>query len=102
VEPPNPFYGLHAAVTRQDRAGQPPGGWRASEALNLPQAFAAFTTGAAYAAHAEDKMGALTPGKWADFIIVDRDPFAIAPGDLWKVEVQETFVAGKPVFRKKR
>jgi predicted amidohydrolase YtcJ len=102
VEPPNPFYGLHAAVTRQDRDGQPPGGWRKSEALTLPQAFAAFTTGAAYAAHAEDRMGALTPGKWADFIIVDRDPFAIAPGDLWKVEVQETFVAGKPVFRKKK
>lgn len=101
VEPPNPFYGLHAAVTRQDRNGQPIGGWRASEALTLPQAFAAFTTGAAYAAHAEDKMGSLTPGKWADFIIVDRDPFAIAPGDLWKVGVQETFVAGKSVFRKK-
>lgn len=102
VEPPNPFYGLHAAVTRQDRSGQPPGGWRPSEALTLPQAFAAFTTGAAYAAHAEDRMGALTPGKWADFIVVDRDPFAIAPGDLWKVEVQETFVAGKPVFKKKK
>lgn len=102
VEPANPFYGLHAAVTRQDRDGQPPGGWRVSEALTLPQAFAAFTTGAAYAAHAEDKMGSLTPGKWADFILVDRDPFAIAPADLWKVEVQETWVAGKPVFKKRK
>jgi predicted amidohydrolase YtcJ len=101
VEPPNPFYGLHAAVTRQDRSGQPVGGWRKSEALTLPQAFAAFTTGAAYAAHAEDRMGSLTPGKWADFIITDRDPFAIAPGDLWKVEVEETWVGGKPVFKKK-
>jgi predicted amidohydrolase YtcJ len=102
VEPPNPFYGLHAAVTRQDRNGQPPGGWRASEALTLPQALAAFTTGAAYAAHAEDRLGSLTPGKWADFIIVDRDPFGIPAAELWQVGVEQTYVAGKPVFRKKR
>jgi predicted amidohydrolase YtcJ len=100
VEPANPFYGLHAAVTRQSRDGQPPGGWRMSEALSLPQAFAAFTTDAAFANHAEQKVGSLTPGKWADFIIIDRDPFAIAPGDLWRTQVDETFVAGKRVFKR--
>lgn len=101
VEPPNPFYGLHAAVTRQSRDGQPPQGWRMAEAMTLPQAFAAFTTGAAWAGHAEGKVGTLTPGKWADFIIVEQDPFTIAPGDLWKVSVDETWVAGRRVFRKK-
>jgi predicted amidohydrolase YtcJ len=100
VEPASPFYGLHAAVTRQSRDGLPPGGWRVAEALTLPQAFAAFTTDAAFANHAEDKVGSLTPGKWADFILVDRDPFAIAPGDLWRTEVDETFVAGKRVFKR--
>nr|WP_310522906.1 amidohydrolase family protein [Polymorphobacter sp.] len=101
VEPPNPFYGLHAAVTRQDRSGQPAGGWRISEALTLEQAFAAFTTGAAWAGHAEDKVGTLTPGKWADFIIIDRDPFASAPTELWKTQVDETWLAGKRVFKRK-
>jgi predicted amidohydrolase YtcJ len=101
VEPPNPFYGLHAAVTRQDRDGQPAGGWRATEALTLAQAFAAFTTGAARAGHAEDKVGTLAPGHWADFIIVDRDPFAIPPAELWNTRVDETWLAGKRVFRRR-
>jgi predicted amidohydrolase YtcJ len=100
VEPPNPFYGLHAGVTRQARDGLPPGGWRVAEALTLPQAFAAFTTDAAFANHAEDKVGTLAPGKWADFIIVDRDPFAVPPADLWKTQVDETYLAGKRVFRR--
>ena len=100
VEPPNPFYGLHAAVTRQSRDGQPQGGWRMAEALTMPQAFAAFTVDAAFANRADDKVGSLAPGKWADFIIVDRDPFTAAPGDLWKIAVDETFVGGKRVFKK--
>ncbi len=98
VEPVNPFYGFHAAVTRQDRAGEPLGGWRADQALTLPQAFAAFTAGAAYAGHAEGLVGTLEPGKWADFIIVDRDIFKTPPGDLWQTKVRETWLAGKRVF----
>lgn len=100
VEPPNPFYGLHAAVTRQDRDGNPPGGWRPGQKLTLVEAFAAFTTGAAHAGHAETKVGTLAPGKYADFIIVDRDPFAIAPGQLWKTRVDETWLAGRRVFKR--
>ncbi|MBB6227738.1 hypothetical protein FHS79_001917 [Polymorphobacter multimanifer] len=101
VEPPNPFYGLHAAVTRMDRNGAPPGGWRAREALTMVQAFHSFTLGAAYAGHAESKVGSLTPGKWADFIIVDRDPFVEPAAGLWRTGIESTWVAGKPVFRKK-
>ena len=100
VESPNPFYGLYAAVTRQDRQGNPPGGWRPREALTLTQALAAFTIGAAYAEHAEDRIGSLTPGKWADFIIVDRDVFAGPPSAIWKAQVMETWVGGKRVFRR--
>ena len=98
VEPPNPFYGIHAAVTRQDREGQPPDGWRADQALTLKQAFAAFTTGAAWAEHGEDRFGTLEPGKWADFILVDRDLFQIAPSEIWQTVVEETWVGGKRVF----
>ncbi len=102
VEPPNPFYGLHAAVTRQSRDGQPANGWRASEALTLHEAFAAFTTGAAFAGHAETRVGTLEAGKWADFIITDRDPFGIAPSALWQVVVDDTYVAGRSVFHRRR
>ncbi|MDO9489707.1 MAG: amidohydrolase family protein, partial [Sphingomonadaceae bacterium] len=98
VEPVNPFFGLHAAVTRQDRAGEPVGGWRFEQALSLPQAFAAFTMGAAYAGHAEGIVGSLEPGKWADFILVDRDIFKAPPGELWQTQVRETWLAGKRVF----
>ncbi len=99
VEPPNPFYGLHAAVTRQDRGGQPPEGWRMAEALSFAQAFAAFTTGAAYADRAP-LTGTLAAGQWADFILVDRDPFVTPPGDLWKIGVDETWVGGQRVFKR--
>ncbi len=98
VESPNPFYGLYSAVTRQDHEGNPPGGWRPAEKLTPVQALAAFTTGAAYAAHAETSVGTLTPGKWADFIIVDHDLFADDPATIWATKVSQTWVGGKRVF----
>jgi predicted amidohydrolase YtcJ len=73
VESPNPFPGLAAAISRQDMNGQPPGGWIPEERVTFEQALSAFTRDAAYAGFGEQKFGALEPGKWADFIIVDRD-----------------------------
>ena len=100
VELANPFYGLHAAVTRQDRDNQPVKGWYAHEALTLDQAFRGFTLDAAYAGHMEDTLGTLTPGKWADFILVDQDIFTIDKKDIWKTQVQATYIAGKNVYSK--
>lgn len=98
VESANPFYGLHAAVTRTDHEGRPIRGWHPEEAMTLPQAFRAFTLDAAYAGHQEKTLGSLEPGKWADFILVDRDLFRIAPADIWKTQVLETWVAGERVY----
>jgi len=98
VESPNPFPGLSAAISRQDVNGQPPGGWIPSERLTLGQALHAYTRGAAYAGFAEPKIGALEPGKYADFIIIDRDPTQIDAQTLAKTQVLETWVAGKKVF----
>ena len=101
VELANPFYGLHAAVTRQDRNNQPVKGWYAHEALTIEQAFKGFTLDAAYAGHMEDTLGSLTKGKWADFILVDQDIFTIKPEDIWKTKVHATYVAGEQVFEAK-
>lgn len=101
VELANPFYGLHAAVTRQDRNNQPVKGWYSHEALSIEQAFKGFTLDAAYAGHMEDTLGSLTKGKWADFILVDQDIFTIKPEDIWKTKVHATYVAGEKVFEAK-
>ena len=98
VESPNPFPGLSAAISRQDINGQPPGGWMPAERLSLGQALHAFTRGAAYAGFAEAKMGALDPGKWADFIVIDRDPTKVDAQALARTEVLETWVGGKKVW----
>jgi predicted amidohydrolase YtcJ len=101
VESPNPFRGLSAAVSRQDPNGQPPGGWRPQERVSFAQALAGFTRGAAYAGFAESKFGSLEPGKWADFIIVDRDPTKVDAQALADTEVLQTWVAGEVVWAKK-
>jgi hypothetical protein len=80
--------------------GQPPGGWIPSERLTLAQALDAFTRGAAYAGFADDRIGALEPGKWADFILIDRDPTAVNPQELGRTQVLETWVAGKKVWER--
>ena len=98
VEKPNPFLGLYAAVTRQNGAGMPEGGWYADQALTRAEALHSFTLDAAYAAHAEDRLGSLETGKWADFIIVDRDYFEIPAAEIDDIRVLQTWVGGQLVF----
>ncbi|MBD8532884.1 MULTISPECIES: amidohydrolase [unclassified Massilia] len=100
VESPNPFFGIHAAVTRQDASGQPIAGWYPNQAMSLKEAFRCFTLDAAYAGHAENSLGSLEPGKWADFIVVDQDLFKVSTYDIYKTGVLQTWVAGKAVFTK--
>jgi predicted amidohydrolase YtcJ len=98
VESPNPFPGLAAAISRQDMAGQPPGGWIPAERVSFAQALSGFTRDAAYAGFSEDRIGSLEPGKWADFILVDRDPTKVDAQALARTQVLETWVAGKKVW----
>lgn len=97
VESPNPFFGLHAAITRQDKDNQPEGGWFPEESMTTEEAFASFTIDAAYAGHQETLLGTLESGKKADFILLDQDIFEISPTEIWKTQVLETWVNGKEV-----
>ena len=103
VESPNPFHGLAAAISREDTEGQPPGGWMSNQRLTMEQAFAAFTTGGAFAGFAEDRLGSLEPGHMADFIFVDRDIFtATDPREIRGTQVIETYVGGQKVWERRR
>jgi predicted amidohydrolase YtcJ len=101
VESPDPWAGWATAMTRQDADGQPAGGWMPEERLTREQAWAAFTTGAAYAGFAENLFGRLTGGMRADFLILDRDPLTATPEELRKTQVLETWIGGERVFVKK-
>jgi len=98
VELANPFHGLHASVTRQDQQNQPVGGWLPEQRLTLVEALRSFTVDAAYGAFQEQSMGTLAPGSWADFILVDRDIFAIPPEQLWQTTTEQTWIHGKLRF----
>ncbi len=90
VEPLDPRAGLAAAVS-----GGEPGA--PERAIGLDAAFAAYTTGAAWAARSEDRVGRIAPGLAADFVVWDDDPWAAAPGALARLSVGATCVAGEPV-----
>jgi len=98
VELSNPFLGLYAAVTRQDRDGAPKGGWYPDQALTRAEALHSFTLAAAYAASQEDRLGSLEPGKWADFIVIDRDYFTVPASEIDDIKVLQTWVGGEKVF----
>ena len=101
VESPNPFFGIHAAVTRQDAHNLPAGGWYPDQAMTLTEALRCFTLDAAYAGHQEKSIGSLEAGKQADFIVIDRDMFSMPPQDIHAIGVLQTWVAGRQVFQKK-
>jgi predicted amidohydrolase YtcJ len=98
VELANPWHGLYASITRQSRDGLPEGGWYADQALTRAEALHSFTLANAYAAHQEEYLGSLEAGKWADFILIDRDYFEVPESEIDDIEVLETWVAGKKVY----
>lgn len=100
VELANPFNGLYSAITRMDHNQLPKNGWRADETITREEALNAFTLGAAYAAHQEFKLGSLEQGKWADFILIDKDYFKVPIEDIFKIEVDQTWIAGELKYKK--
>jgi predicted amidohydrolase YtcJ len=96
------FYGLHSAVTRQDRQGRPAGGWHAAQRMTPEEALRGYTTWAAYSAFLEDRTGLLAPGRWADVTVMDIDPLAVgegAPSRLLAGKIRMTIVGGKVIYQ---
>jgi hypothetical protein len=100
VESPNPFWGIHAAVTRRRADGSPgPEGWHAEQRLSVQQAVEGFSSGAAYAAYAEQRQGRLTVGSLADLIVLETDPFMCEPAKLRNIQSSATMVGGEWVYQ---
>ncbi|MGQ0714268.1 MAG: amidohydrolase [Gemmatimonadaceae bacterium] len=93
----NPMVILYAAVTRQTLDGKPEGGWFPEERLDLETSLTSYTVNNAWAEGEEDDKGSLTVGKLADFVIIDRDLFAIPPMEIKDAKVLLTAVGGRVV-----
>lgn len=100
IESPNPFWGIYAAVSRQDFEQKPEKGWHTDQAMTVVEAFRCFTIDAAYAGHQEKFLGTLEKAKWADFIVVDQDLFKMPVKDIYKMSVLQTWQAGRLVYKK--
>lgn len=98
VETPNPFAGIHAAVTRQDETDQPEGGWYPEERLTVEEAVRAYTEWAARSApYLPGVTGTLTPGSVADLLVLDRDIFTVEPKEIKNAHPLATIIGGEAV-----
>lgn len=101
VETMDPIAGIHAAVTRRNAAGAPPGGWYAQERIGLKAALAAYTSGCATAAGEAHRTGRIAPGYHADFAVLSHDLFALDdPMRILDARVDVTAVAGDIVYHR--
>jgi len=102
VERVNPLYSFHSAVARQDDSNWPPSGWFPEQKMTREEALKSVTIWPAYAAFQETLTGSLTPGKYADFVILDRDIMTIPDADILGTRVTATYIGGRAVFERGR
>lgn len=100
VAPLDPMLGVYAAVTRRTLDGKNPGGWVPEQKITVGEALRAYTYGNAWATFNEQKRGTLAAGRFADVVVLDRDPFAVPAESLGTVKPRLTIVGGKVVYRK--
>jgi predicted amidohydrolase YtcJ len=99
VEAVNPLISFHAFVTRQDAAGFPAGGWFPAQRTTREEALLSMTLWPAYAAFMERESGSLTAGKYADFVVLDRDIMTVAPEEILDAKVMMTVLGGRVVYK---
>jgi len=98
VEGVNPLRSFKAFVTRSDSTGYPPGGWFPAQKTTRQEALLSMTLWPAYAAFMEDVSGSLTAGKYADFVVLDRDIMTVDESQILDTHVVMTVLAGKQVY----
>jgi predicted amidohydrolase YtcJ len=101
VSSARPMRAIHVAVNRAlagsaDAEAEP---FLPEQRLSLSAALAAYTSGSAFVNHLDAETGTVAPGRLADLVVLERDPFAVAPAELAGIEVAATFVGGEAVFR---
>lgn len=101
VEEVNPLISFHAAVARQDETNWPEGGWYAGQVMTRNEALKSMTIWPAFAAFQENMMGSLAPGKYADFVVLDRDIMQVPASDILKTRVMSTFIGGRNVYERR-
>jgi predicted amidohydrolase YtcJ len=87
-----PLLGVHDMVNRRTAAGE---AMNSAEAITAADALRAYTSGSAYASHAEQRKGTLAPGMLADLVVLSEDPTAVSPQRIAGIEVLATFVDGQ-------
>lgn len=92
VEDPDPILGLHALVTRN--------GFVPEECITIEEALKTYTINGAYAAFEENVKGSIEIGKLADFVILDKNPIEVKEDEIRNVQVLETIIRGKTVYKK--
>ncbi len=97
------FYGLHSAITRQDKNSEPEGGWYPQQKLTSDESLRAYTNWSAYASFREDDTGIIEIGRWADLTVIDIDPFVLAdesPSGILNGKIMMTIVDGNVVYER--
>jgi predicted amidohydrolase YtcJ len=100
VEAVNPLFSFHSAVSREDASNWPTGGWMPEQRMTRGEALESMTIWPAYAAFQEQIMGSITPGKLADFVILDRDIMTVPERDILGTSVLATYIGGKAVYER--
>ena len=98
VEKVNPMYTFYAAVARKDLENYPEGGYRIEEGLTREETLKGMTIWAAYSNFEEEEKGSIETGKFADFVVLDKDIMTISEGEIPNVKVLATFIDGKKVY----
>ena len=101
VENISPIYTFYAAVERKDLSGKPDGGFQIENALSRRQALQGMTIWAARGNFEENEKGSIEPGKYADFVLLDKDIMKVSGAELPGVKVLTTYVNGEKVYEKK-
>ena len=100
VAPLDPMQTIYAAVTRATLDGKNPGGWFPEQKLTVAEAVQAYTMGSAYAEFQDKEKGSITPGKFADVVLLSDDIFSIAPEKIKDVQVVTTILGGRVIYER--